>query len=282
MISVVVPVYNVASYLPQCLDSLISQTYMDLEIIVVNDGSTDDSPSICDNYAAKDKRVKVIHKINGGLSDARNVGIKQAIGEWIYFADSDDWLDITALSKLYEFAITNNCDIVQGNFYYIYPDRFLYRKESRTERNKNILTREEAMRLLIINDRIKNFAWGKLYKTRIVKDLKFPEGKYYEDCFWQHFVIDKIDRYGIIDIPLYNYRQRKGSLSSDSRNSKDLLDGYASRFTFIKEKYPIYQSLMEKKYLELEKQIFHPQKTYFFNRIISWILSLKKFKSVRI
>ena len=138
------------------------------------------------------------------------------------------------------------------------------------------------MRLLIINDRIKNFAWGKLYKTRIVKDLKFPEGKYYEDCFWQHFVIDKIDRYGIIDIPLYNYRQRKGSLSSDCRNSKDLLDGYASRFTFIKEKYPIYQSLMEKKYLELEKQIFHPQKTYFFNRIISWILSLKKFRSVRI
>lgn len=274
MISVVVPVYNVASYLPQCLDSLLSQTYKDLEIIIVNDGSTDDSPNICDSYAAKDKRMKVVHKINGGLSDARNVGIKQAIGEWIYFIDSDDWLDKDAIRKLYEFATVNNCDIVQGNMYYVYTDYLFYRKTRYIERKKNILTRRDAMRELVINDRIKNFAWGKLYKTCMIRDLKFPIGKFFEDVFWQHLVIDRIERYGIINTPLYYYRQRIDSISGGrSVNRSDLLDGYQLRYHFIQEKYPDLKNLMRNKYDELYREIHGSARKFSFGVLLRILLS---------
>lgn len=256
MVSVIVPVYNVASYLPQCLDSLLSQTYTDLEFIIVNDGSTDDSPNICDDYATRDERVKVTHKTNSGLSDARNVGIKQAIGEWIYFADSDDWLDKDAIRKLYEFATVNGCDIVQGNMYYVYTDYLLYRKTRYIERKKNILTRRDAMRELVINDRIKNFAWGKLYKTKIISDLLFPKGRLFEDVFWQHLVMERIERYGIINEPLYYYRQRMDGISGNqSVNRSDLLDGYRLRYHFIQEKYPDLEYLMKSKYDELYHEI---------------------------
>ena len=158
MISVVVPVYNVQPYLAQCVESIRSQTFCDLEIILVNDGSPDECPKLCDEYAAKDERVKVVHRSNGGLSEARNAGVKVAGGEWIYFADSDDWLDTAAIQKLYNFAIANDCDVVQGNMYYAYSDHLLYRKAARCERKANILSRDEAMRALIVNDRVKNFA----------------------------------------------------------------------------------------------------------------------------
>ena len=252
MISVVVPVYNVQPYLAQCVESIRSQTFCDLEIILVDDGSPDECPRLCDEYAAKDERVKVVHKSNGGLSDARNAGVKIAGGEWIYFADSDDWLDTAAIQKLYDFAITNDCDVVQGNMYYAYPNHLLYRKAARRERKANILSRDEAMRALIVNDRVKNFAWGKLYRTELIRDLEFPAGKFFEDCFWQHLVVDRVVRYGIIDEPLYYYRQRADSISGAvSDKNRDLLEGYSIRLDFIREKYPYFENLMKRKYDEL-------------------------------
>ena len=118
MISVIIPIYNVAQYLSQCMKSILSQSYNDLEIILVDDGSADECPRLCDEYEAGDARVRVIHKKNGGLSDARNAGMRIAKGEWIYFVDSDDWLDINAIQKLYQFAVDNHCDVVQGGLYY--------------------------------------------------------------------------------------------------------------------------------------------------------------------
>lgn len=250
MISVVVPIYNVQPYLAQCVESIRSQTFCDLEIILVNDGSPDECPKLCDEYAAKDERVKVIHKANGGLSDARNVGVKAAVGEWIYFADSDDWLNSDAVRRLYEFAVAHDCDVVQGGLYYVYPDYLLCRNVRRKERTRSVLGRHEAMRELIINDRVKNFAWGKLYKAELIKDLDFPKGKFFEDCFWQHRVVDRVRRYGIIDSPLYFYRQRDDSISGSMSNNNriDLLDGYRERYDFIQQKYPDLQSIMKQKY----------------------------------
>ena len=288
MISVVVPVYNVASYLPQCLDSLLSQTYKDLEIIIVNDGSTDDSPQICDSYATKDRRVKVVHKTNGGLSDARNVGVTQATGDRIYFADSDDWVDKNAILKLYEFAIANDCDIVQGNMYYAYPDYLLYRNVSLQEHKKMVLKREEAMRELIINDRIKNFAWGKLYKTCLVRNLEFPIGKFFEDSFWQHLVIDRIERYGIIDEPLYYYRQRSDSISGDKLNkTEDLLEGYRYRLAFVREHYPQYETLMRKMYNKTYAQLFPKTGCVsclkgVWTKVVNRLCSINKYKRIPI
>lgn len=260
MISVVIPIYNVAQYLSQCIDSVLSQSYPELEIILVNDGSTDDCPRICDEYKEKDARVRVIHQKNGGLSDARNSGMKIAEGEWIYFADSDDWLERNALLKLHQFALINHCDVVQGGLYYVYSDHLLFRKASKKEQMKTLLTRYEAMRELIINDRVKNFAWGKLYKATLIKDLFFPVGKYFEDSFWQHLVIDRVTQYGIIDEPLYFYRQRGDSISGTSSNRlNDLLEGNRARVDFIHERYPELFPLMKRKYDDLCSQINPPQ-----------------------
>lgn len=257
MISVVVPIYNVYPYLSQCIDSILAQTYSDLEIILVDDGSPDDCPKLCDCYAGRDKRIKVIHKSNGGLSDARNAGMKIAGGEWTYFVDADDWLDRDAIRKLYDFAVAGGCEVVQENMYYAYAGYLLFRKTSRRERKKVVLDRHEAMRELIINDRIKNFAWGKLYKTALIRDLEFPKGRFFEDSFWQHLVFDKIERYGVIDEPLYYYRQREDSISgTPSDKIKDLLEGNKERMFFIKEKYPELSALMERKYAALYHQVY--------------------------
>ena len=286
MISVIVPVYNVQSYLKQCVDSILSQTFCDLEIILADDGSPDECPRLCDEYAAKDARIKVIHKSNGGLSDARNAGVKIAVGEWIYFADSDDWLDSDAIKKLYEFAVANDCDVVQGNMYYVYPDYMLYRKACRRERKANVLSRDEAMRELIINDRVKNFAWGKLYKTELIKDLEFPVGRFFEDCFWQHLVIDRVARYGIIDKPLYYYRQREESISgAKSCKSADLLEGYGCRVDFIRERYPQHYDLMCKMYDKIYARIYpNTQSVSFvqnlFRRITDRFRAINRYKTV--
>ncbi|MBO5585595.1 MAG: glycosyltransferase [Bacteroidaceae bacterium] len=252
MISVIIPIYNVSRYLPQCMESVLSQSYTDLEIILVDDGSTDDCPKMCDNYKEQDARVRVIHKKNGGLSDARNAGMKKATGEWTLFVDSDDWIDQEAIAKLYQFTIENRCDIVQGNVYYVYADHLLYRQASRKEQKNNVLSCQEAMRELLINDRVKNFAWGKLYKTDIIKDLDFPVGKYFEDCFWQHLAIDRAQRYGIVDEPLFYYRQREDSISGMPSNRRnDLLEGNQERLNFIHERYPELYPLMKRRYDEI-------------------------------
>lgn len=246
------------------MDSVLCQSYRDLEIILVDDGSTDDCPDLCDEYERKDIRIKVIHKENGGLSDARNAGMKIATGEWIYFVDSDDWVAHDAIEKIYRFAVENHCDVVQGGLYYANYDHLLYRKASKKEQEKTILDRHDAMRELIINDRVKNFAWGKLYKTDLIKDLYFPVGKYFEDSFWQHLVIDRVDSYGIVDEPLYFYRQRQDSISGTSSNRlNDLLEGNRERLNFISEKYSGLLPLMQKQYSELSYQMNPSDSVYY-------------------
>lgn len=269
MISAIIPVYNVTPYLKVCLNSIINQTYKDLEIIIVDDGSTDESGSICEDYAKIDTRIKVIHKDNVGLSSARNVGIDLAKGEWIYFLDSDDWIENNALERLLKFAQLNDCDIVQSNHYYAYDKYLLYRRSSVKEKKKFLLTKNEAMKELIINDRIKNFAWGKLYKTDLIRDLKFPEGKFFEDSFWQHFVFHRSSKLGIIDTPLYYYRQRKDSISGHfSPKIMDLLESYNQRLDFISSNYPEFSSLMKRKIKELKSNIEGHTKDKLYSTIL--------------
>lgn len=244
MISVVVPIYNVQEYLSQCLDSLYSQRCVDLEVILVNDGSTDSSLKICQEYAQRYTNTNLIIKENGGLSDARNVGTKTAKGEYIYYLDSDDWLAPDAIKSLYDFAIENDCEIVQGGFYYAYNDHLLY---SNTRNDSRVISRNEAIHELIKNDYIKNFAWGKLYRADLVKKHLFTKGKFYEDTYWQHLIVNECGRYGIIPTPLYFYRQRHSGISGMfSIRNLDLLCGYEERLSFVQEKYPEYTRDMVK------------------------------------
>ena len=247
-VSIIVPIYNVEKYLSQCIDKVLKQTYQNLEIILVDDGSTDNSGVICDESKSKYPQTIVIHKENGGLSDARNAGIEIASGEYIYFLDSDDWLDSNAISTLLNFAIDNNCEIAQAGFYYAYDDYLLYdNRKIGISQTPFVLNRDDAMIELIKNEYIKNFAWGKLYKSSLVKKYLFPKGKYFEDSYWQHLIVNETNNYGIIPTPLYYYRQRESSISGQFNiKSLDLLKGYEERLNFVSNNYPQLTNLMAK------------------------------------
>ena len=255
-ISIVIPIYNVADYLRQCLDSIGLFGDDRVEVLLVNDGSTDTSPNICEEYQDKYCNVKVINKPNGGLSDARNAGTREATGQWIYYLDSDDWLAPGAIMKLYDFAIKNSCDVVQGGFYYAYSDHLLLdERYVKASHEPYILDRETTMLELIVNNYIKNFAWGKLYRADIVKRHPFPVGKYFEDSFWQHLIVHETRRYGVMPEPLYYYRQREESISGGfSMHNMDLLRGNEERLKFLSEHYPQLQTLEADKLWRLSEQ----------------------------
>ena len=240
MLSVVVPVYNVSDYLKESLMSLIAQRDILSEIILVNDGSTDDSLSICKEFKDHFSSIaKIVDKKNGGLSDARNAGMEVVTGAWTYFLDSDDWLATDALKRLLDFAVTNDCDMVSGGFYYAYKDYLLFDDRRLKDSPPFVLTRIEAMKALIQQRFLKNFAWGKLYKTEIVKNHLFRKGVYFEDSFWQHLIINECEKVGVVPEPLYYYRQRESSISGGfSERNLDLLKGNEERLCFIEENYP--------------------------------------------
>ena len=242
VLSIIIPVYNVQDYLSHCLDSLYKQMDDTVEVILVNDGSTDDSLNICQRYADIHSNTIIIDKENGGLSDARNAGTKAASGDYIYYLDSDDWLASNAIKTLLEYAIANDCEIVQGGFYYAYDDHLLYDNKYK---KSFVLNRHEAMLELIKNDYVKNFAWGKLYRADIVKKHQFPKEKYYEDSYWQHLIVHECKRYGIVPTPLYYYRQRSSGISGEfSLKNLDLLYGYEERLEFVHKHYPEFNDVM--------------------------------------
>lgn len=240
MISVVIPIYNVGQYLCRCIESVIRQSFEDLEILLINDGSTDTSGATADWYANQDPRVRVVHKANGGLSDARNVGMKMAKGEYLFFLDSDDWLTQDALQILMEHMIKEQADLVVGDFYYM-EDTALWRDERYLEKGKGItvLNNTQAMEKLVNNKVIKNFAWGKLYKTEKVRDIFFEKGKLFEDIFWQHQVFARIHRCVVVHEPIMYYYQRPDSIVARFRIKKlDCLEGMYERYLFIQREYP--------------------------------------------
>ena len=258
-VSIIIPIYNVEKYLKQCLDSLYPQTTPSMEVILVNDGSTDKSLEICKEYKEKYPSTIIINKENGGLSDARNAGTAIATGKYIYYLDSDDWLTPDALKQLYNFAEEHQCEVVQGNFFYAYIDHLLldnrYIKE---EQSAFILSRKEAMKELIKNEYIKNFAWGKLYLASIAKKYPFKKGAYFEDAFWQHHIINEVNRYGVLPTPLYYYRQRENSISGNfSIRNLDLLKGYEERMKFIQENYPNLTDVMTKFFWQIAYSFYH-------------------------
>lgn len=239
-ISVVIPVYNVEAYVDRCLRSVEAQATPDaprLQVIVVNDGSTDGSRAVCQRFVDAHPDWLIVDKPNGGLSDARNAGMAVATGRYVYFLDSDDWLAAGALERLHTFAESHGCDAVQGALYYAYDDgrRLLRHVDTHDE----ALDRQEAMAALMAQDRVKNFAWGKLYRRELIKDLPFRKGAFFEDSFWQHLVIDRCRSYGIVGEPLYYYLQRPASISGAfSARNFDLVVGNLERLEFIAARYP--------------------------------------------
>ncbi|MFS0861501.1 glycosyltransferase family 2 protein [Fredinandcohnia sp. 179-A 10B2 NHS] len=238
-VSVVVPVYKVEKYIHRCVDSILNQTYKNLEIILVDDGSPDSCAEIVDSYAESDSRIIALHKENGGLSDARNFGMNYATGEYTFFIDSDDWVETNIIETLVSNSVRYKADVVQSAFYYAYEDYLLYdnRYYSKDD-TPTILDNHTLMTELVINEKVKNFAWGKLYKTELIKDLPFKKGVLFEDVFWSHLVMHRVKMYLMIHQPMYYYLQRSDSIvATYSPRNLDILKGLKVRHTFIEKHY---------------------------------------------
>ena len=220
-VSIIVPVYQVEKYIRQCVDSILAQTFTDFELILVDDGSKDQSGQICDEYASVDARVKVIHKENGGLSDARNKGMDQINGNYFMFVDSDDYIAPTMIECLHKSIMSNNADIAACNFLYFFEnDR---KKDFSTNIKSEILTGREVFynRKNERNYGIWTVAWNKLYKRETCGKVRFRFGKYHEDEFWANDIYQMNIRVVTIPECLYYYRQRDDSIMGKKSIARD-------------------------------------------------------------
>ncbi|WP_271424744.1 glycosyltransferase family 2 protein [Aequorivita sinensis] len=236
-ISIVIPIYNVEKYLKRCLDSVKNQTYNNFEVILVNDGTTDLSASIAEDFVRVDDRFKLIHQENKGLSGARNTGLKEAKGDYVFYLDSDDILVDTALELLVNAAVKYQADVVQGNFYYDYPEYLLLNQQQQKE--IEVYNKKEAMSALLEHKTVLNFAWGKLIKRELAQKHTFPVGKFYEDTFWKYKIIHDLEKYVALKQPILYYLQRGSAISGAfSIRNIDQLEGELQRLEFLKKHYP--------------------------------------------
>ena len=212
LISIIVPVYNVEDYLDRCMHSILNQTYQKLEIILVDDGSTDSSPAKCDEYAQKDNRIKVIHKQNGGLSDARNAGLKLASGDYIGYVDSDDWIEPDMYARMYQACSDCNAQIAVCRYFSEYRDR----TESGGDGSVVPLSRDALLKIYICGHEqyiIYNSVWSKLFKREIVEGMIFPKGRNSEDIMYTTRAFCQVEQAVYLDKCLYHYvLDREGSI----------------------------------------------------------------------
>ena len=236
-ISVTVPVYNVAAYLRRSVDSLLGQTYRNLEILLVDDGSTDDCPALCDEYAAKDPRVRVIHKKNGGLASARNAGITAATGTYLAFLDSDDWLDPDCYERMLSALRTFHADVAVCRYRQVYDDHV----EDESRDLAYVGSLEEGLRHYVEETpqiQIQNAAWNKLYRRDFAGGLRFDESRWYEDMMHTTQLLSKSGTIAVLDHASYNYYcTRAGSYMNQGFSRRiltDLIPNFQDRSAFLR------------------------------------------------
>lgn len=243
LISIIVPVYGVEKYLTQCVQSLINQTYKNLEIILVDDGSPDNSGALCDELAKTDTRIKVIHRPNGGLSAARNDGLAIASGEMLGFVDSDDYIDNDMYQYLYSLLSKYDADISVCAFRKFSEESGVLQKENAEEITS--YSNKQAMKLLLEDELIGSHPCNKLFKRSIFGDLKFPEGRVYEDIALMHRVFAQADKVVCSTKMEYNYLIR-GNSTSYTQTAKwgySLFKAFKDRCEFICEEYPEFSDI---------------------------------------
>ena len=237
LISVIVPVYNIEKYIARCIESLMNQTYKDLEIILVDDGSTNSAGEICDAYAQKDNRIKVIHRENGGLSAARNTGIDIATGEYISFIDGDDWIEDTMYEEMVQLAKEQLADLVVCRY------RCIYKNHETDGSTGQITVYEKPLSMLkqyLKEDEaflIQHAAWNKLYHRELLGEERFPEGKWYEDVVFSAKILSKVKKGIYLDHALYNYVcEREDSIMNAGMTERiftDRIPAYLEKEAFL-------------------------------------------------
>ena len=237
LVSVIVPVYQVEEYLQECIESIRNQTYSNLEIILVDDGSKDSCPQICDEYQKIDKRIKVVHQVNQGLAAARNKGIDIATGEYYAFIDSDDCIHVQMIDILLNTACRMNADISYCN--YTNAKETFKNNISLQEDRVLKYNREEILQKLITSNNIPFvIACNKLYRKELFENLRFCEGRLHEDEFIMHWLYDRCNIVCGVEYELYYYRQREGSITSfiSERSTIDKIDCAKDRVVFFEHK----------------------------------------------
>lgn len=236
-ISIIVPVYNSSPYISKCIESILDQTFKNFELILVNDGSTDQSGHICEQYALQDSRIKLVHKENGGVSSARNAGINLARGEFISFVDGDDWIYKEMYSKLYDLSKETNSDISICSIY-----REINGEVIGTKREEFIIEMDntEAMRELFTGKYFRFAVWAKLYKKSCFKNILYPEDRRLDDLPTTYKIFSNANKVAYTSYAGYIYLLRENSIITSSYNEKklDVFLGWDEIITFMNKNYP--------------------------------------------
>lgn len=277
LVSIIIPVYNVELYLERCLDSLLKQKYKNIQIILVDDGSCDTSGKICDAYAEKDSRVEVYHKVNGGVSSARNIGLSKVKGNYIGFVDSDDYLDEGYLQKLVDAIAFSDADIAVCNYYIVKND------EQRCGKIKsNEMCQEDAMHMLMADENMPSYLWNKLFRAKLFDGIQFPEGYLYEDLRIMHKLFMSAHKIVSISNPLYFYCYREKSITASTRfnQSKELIEGWEVRCEELDGSVYYWEArqteMMTIRRILLEILLYRVNKDQFYDDMVSELKRLYK------
>lgn len=235
LVSVIIPVYKVEQYLERCVRSVTSQTYDNLEILLIDDGSPDRCGEMCDSFAAEDRRIRVIHQKNGGLSAARNTGIDASSGQWLFFIDSDDFIHRDCIGKLLAAAETSGADIASCGFEKTEDDTI--RGDVRFPATE-VISRDEAMRRLFLEEDT-SFAWGKIYRRELFQGIRFPEGRTFEDLATTHLLVNRCREVACVSAPYYGYFRNPASISHalNAESQYNVLLAWIDRYRFCREHY---------------------------------------------
>lgn len=235
-ISIIVPVYNVEKYLARCIDSLLSQTHTDFELLLVDDGSTDGSGAICDRYAYQDDRIRVVHKGNGGLSAARNSGIEIARGRYFGFVDSDDYVDADMYEHLYGMIEKEGADLAVCGYYDCYCDL----PPRKNDPYYAVMGPQEALNLVFDGKISGVSACNKLYRSEIFDDIRYPQGKTSEDAYVIVRILMKTRKVVVSSEQKYYYIHRRNSVTTSrfSRNQLDVIEAYQLNYKLVGEVFP--------------------------------------------
>lgn len=230
LISIIVPIYNVRPYLDRCISSLVNQTYANIEIILIDDGSTDNSGTLCDEWSKRDGRIIVSHKTNGGLSDARNAGVEICHGEYIVFVDSDDYVDTEFIQKMHQSLVDSSSDMAMCSVIWEDENGKPLSNSPEAAFARDIVSGRACMGLTYSNPNAVT-AWNKLYHRSLWNDLRFPKGKLHEDEFVFHKIMYRCDRVAVLPDKLYHYVQHRGSIMHTKYNIRylDRTDAWMQR-----------------------------------------------------
>lgn len=260
LISVIIPVYNIEKYVAKCINSILVQTYTNLEILLIDDGSTDNSGKICDDYAKRDTRIRVIHQVNQGLAEVRNVGIREAKGEYVQFVDGDDWIDPETIGTCYTLSQEYNADIVCFRYVHEYENGKQSYENNNYDHSPLLMNTSEALSAVLLPQYVDVSSWNKLIRKELFRGIEYPVGKTGEDGYTTYKFVAKAERILITSNVFYHYFKRDGSisrsitLSANSKNSSEYADQY---FNFV----------MEKGILQNQKQMFNALCGFWFRKI---------------